>query len=146
MAGNSTRRGRRQKLSVNVPTGVGNWSTPLKLDQLGASGLLSRLVLRAQSGSTLVAVDILIYYGADYDATTDPDTVPDEDRAYDETAIAITGSGTVADADRNLLALYAGIVYDVRGQDDTLWLAIENSNGAGLDLAVVASVEARDTL
>tara|TARA_R110002020_G_scaffold21537_9_gene73099 strand:- start:3347 stop:3616 length:270 start_codon:yes stop_codon:yes gene_type:complete len=89
----------------------------------------------------------MIFYGAGstYDSVTDFSLVPDEDRAYDETGIAVpAASPTAAAADRNLLSLYGGIVYDVRSPGDRVWVAVKDAGGVALDMVV--SVEARDTL
>jgi len=146
MAGHSTRRQRRHKGQASVPA-TGDWSNKIELTGLGQSGLLSRLVLRRLGGLAPSTVDVMIFYGAGstYDSVTDFSLVPDEDRAYDETGIAVpAASPTAAAADRNLLSLYGGIVYDVRSPGDRVWVAVKDAGGVALDMVV--SVEARDTL
>ena len=146
MAGTSTRRGRRQKTETLALAAQGFWSTPFKLDELGWSGLIARLVIRGPVTSTVTEVDVRIYYGAGYDTATDPAAVPDEDIAYERTGIVVAGSATVADLDYDVLQNHGGALYDIRDNDDDLWISIKSVVASAADADCTLSVEARESL
>lgn len=146
MAGTSTRRYRRQKFIFTAPAfGGGTWSAPIQVTRLGRAGLLSRAVLRAPAASALTGAEVKVFFGPGYSIATDPDTVPDEDTAYHETAIVVVGSATTADLDKNLKVELEGGGYDIRDdKSETMWVAIKTTAG-GPQANVVVSLEAYDT-
>jgi hypothetical protein len=148
MAGVNTRRSRREKVTIDV-VGIGPaWTTPVKVERLGESGLLARGVVRgvgAWATGGIAAAEVKVWYGSGYSTSTDPALVPDEDVAWHETAIAVVGSATAADLDKDLLALHRGAMFDIRQSDEEMWLAFY-ADSAVVDESVVISLEAVDTL
>lgn len=144
MASNTTRQNRRQKFSVD--TGALNaWSVPQKVTRLGESGLLSRSVIRAPAGSATTLAEILVWQGKGYSTATDPATVPVEDMLLWRNAITVVGNAVTADDDYDILAAHNGIGYDVRGNQEDVWVAIKNTGGLA-QTGVVVGLEAIDTL
>jgi hypothetical protein len=146
MAGSNTARARRHKITGLSLAAQGSWSTPQKLDELGESGILARWTFRGPATSTVTVIDVRIYYGAGYTTSTDPATVPDEDVAFERTAITVAGSATVADDDYDILQNHAGVVYDIRRTSDEMWVSIKSVTASSSDEDAVLTVEARETL
>lgn len=126
-----------QKFTITVPED--DWSTPVQVTDLARSGLLARVLVRFPASSTVTEATIRVYAG-DYDATTDPAAVPDEDIFYEATAIAVTGSALVADYDYNVRDAVGGAPYALRRHDETMWVALEGTAGSAPDDAVVLLV------
>ena len=153
MAGTSTRRGRQQKLgtsgttdeTINCPNGT--WSTPVQVNKLGDSGLLSRSVLRAPAGTASTAADIMVWEGGitdDADITNPSTEVPTEDRIFYRTGIVVAGHAVDADDDYDILSQHNGIGYDVRDDNARrLWASIVST---GAEAAMVWKLHAKDTL
>lgn len=136
---------RKFKATINCPNAA--WSTPVEVTGLAGSGLLARSVLRAPSGTSSTAADIMVWEGGLTDDAdiSDPSTeVPEEDRVLDRTAITIAGSATAADDDYNILADKVGAPYDARDEyTTTLWCSIKST---GAETAMVWTLFATDTL
>jgi len=140
MAHNSNRRVRKSKHSLGVS--VGAWSTPDPVLDLEKSGILSRMVLRAEPGATVTSMELVVYAGM-YDSSTDPSTVPDEDIVLRVTGIGVAGSATSADEDVNLRQLRRGAPYNIIEPGTTMWVSVLGNVGAGTTQTEV-SLEAVD--
>lgn len=143
---NRHRRTRREKHIIDLVATTGGpasngWCAPIQLTKLGASGLLSRSCFRGPASSTVTQVDIKVWQGQ-YDATQDPDLVPDEDTVFYRTGIVVAGSATVADDDYNILANTSGAGWDLRTfsgdyentggsrpDSPTLWCSVKTVTG-----------------
>lgn len=148
MAGQSTRRTRRQKFTFFLGDyGAAGWTQPQEVTGLGWSGLLARGVVRGVNAwpGQLINTEVKVWYGAGYDSSTDPALVPDEDIAWHETGLTINGSTTVADLDKDLLALHNGAAFDIREEAATMWVAFYLSAPAGNN-SLLVSLEAANTL
>ena len=149
MAGQSTRRTRRHKITVGFDIILpGGWNPPVKLDSLGLSGLLARGVARGDGNwaAQLAGVEIKVWYGSGYDETTNAILVPDEDVVWHETGILITGDLVTADLDKDLLALHNGAAFDARAEDADVWVSVYTNGLAPSGEELVLSFEAVDTL
>ena len=146
MAGQSTRRTRRQKFTIPL-IDVNGWTTAYALDELGLSGLLARGVVRGDGAwpAQITNSEVKVWYGTGYSELTDPATVPDEDIVWHETGITIDGSDTVADLDKDLLALHNGAAFDIRRKGAQMWVAFYTDSLVP-NQAVVVSLEAANTL
>ena len=150
MAHNSRRRVEvMTPLSVDMPAAT-NWSTPVEITELGLSGLLSRVLVRGPAGSTVTGIYFRLYWGEsdEYDATTDPSTVPDENLVFeagDATAGALTivGSATAADYDYNVLINKGGAPYDLKN-GRKLWLSMYSAAASASDEDFTIGLEAVD--
>jgi len=140
MAHNSNRRVRQSKHTVTVTAGA--WSTPEPVLDLEKSGILARLVVRGDAGATVNGMTLVIYAG-EYDASTNPATVPDEDIVLKVTGITVAGSATAADEDINILQLRSGAAYTIVEPGTSMWLSILGTAGLGSTPTNV-SIEAKD--
>lgn len=135
---------RRHKATVDL-VAQGAWSAPYVLTRLRQSGRISKTTLRAPASSTVTKVDLLIYSGSDYDVTTDPALVPDEDIIIDRFDIAVVGDAVVADDLYDWLKNHNGVPYD-GSEDQLLWVAIKSVTASGPMAGAVLCVTAVDSV
>ena len=129
MAHNSHRTARR--VTNSLSTRPSDWGDPVSLDYLGVGGRLARSILRAPASSSVTEVTLRVYQG-DYDISTNPGNVPDEDVVWEKTTIAVSGSATAADSDIDIADTAPGAVYDILpfAETSALWCAIKGTAGS----------------
>lgn len=153
---------RRKTFSITMvdtgtgyPSTTGDWSEPVDVGALGGSGRISELVLRADAGSTVTLVDVLVWVSNDVvdssgaiKAAFDPDAVPEEKHVVRISDAVIAGSDTAADIKLNLLLLLGGAPFDTkavyRSNDATtaprMWLSVKSKTAtAATDATVMLS-------
>lgn len=110
-------------------TGVAgsDWSIPQRVTSLKQTGRISKFILRAPASSAITEVDAMVFAG-NYGTGTDPGTVPDEDRVYDETAIPVVGNALTADLVRDVLGLGGGD-YDTTPNVDDMYVSLKGTVG-----------------
>jgi len=153
---NRIRRTLRNAVDLDLAV-QGSWSTPVELTLLGNSGLISRATFRGPPSSTVTSVDVRVYQGQ-YDDTTDPATVPDNDIVLDWQGIVVAGHASTNDEEKNVLKEREGAAYDLAtlppggtlrgagGARATLWVAVKSVVASAADEDAEVYFEAIDAV
>lgn len=129
---------RRQKLTF-THAGAG-WLVQAA-PRLGYAGTLTLAKLRLGAGGAATTGELMVFQG-EYSTSTDPDTVPGEDRIYHDSSITLNDDAVALSLDDNISSTSGdGASYDRRASlFDNIFIATK-SDGVG---TIYVTVGAKD--